>query len=393
MTVSTEMSIKRQHKAKEYATLRRILFFVNMGLGLAVLLLMLFSGLSLELRKMLESWTDNQWLVVPLYILIFGSVYSLLVLPLEIYGGYYLPRKYGVSHQNFGGWLIDVAKGALLASLILLPLIELLYLGLRVSPEWWWLIGGVFYLFFTVVMANLAPVLIMPLFNKFIPLENDELKNRIMALGERTGAKVKGVYTMDFSRRTSTANAFVTGVGNTRRVVLGDTLINNYTPDEVEVVMAHELGHHVHSDIWRGILLDAVVTLLGFFCANLILQTTLSAFSYRAVGDVAAFPLFVLVMAGFSLLTMPLTNAFSRNRENAADQYALDITGNADAFVSSMKKLANQNLADTDPPAWVIWLFYTHPPIKQRVQRGEEFASRNNFFTTEGTPYPTRHRV
>jgi STE24 endopeptidase len=373
MTISTEMSEKRQRKAKEYANIRRILYFVNLGVGLAILLIMLFTNLSLSIRQLLESWTNNEWLIVLLYMLIFGGVYSLITLPLAIYGGWHLPRKFGLSHQSFGSWLIDVIKSGVIGGIILLPLLELLYFGLRLLPDWWWLVSGIFYLFFTVVMVNLAPVLIMPLFNKFVPIENDEIRHRILALGEKTGAKVKGVYTMDFSRRTSEANAFVTGIGNTRRVVLGDTLLSNYTPDEVEVIMAHELGHHVHGDIWRGIILDALITLLSFFLANLMLHATLGWFGYRAVGDVAAFPLFVLIMGGFSLITMPLMNAFSRARENAADQYALDVTGKAEAFISSMKKLANQNLADPNPPAWVVWLLYTHPPISQRVKRGEHF--------------------
>lgn len=373
MTVSTEMSESRQHKAKEYARLRRVLFFVNTGLGLAVLLIMLLSGLSLELRKLVEGWTTSQWLVVPLYMTIFGGTYIILTLPMDVYAGYILPRKYGMLHQNFGAWLLDLLKGGLVASVLGFVLIQALYFGFRNLGEWWWLVGGLAYLLFVVVMVNLAPVVIMPLFNKFLPLENEELQHRILRLGEKTGARVKGVYTMDFSRRTSAANAFVTGIGNTRRVVLGDTLTQNYTPDEIEVIMAHELGHHVHGDIWRGIGLDSVVTLAGFYVANLVLQAGISGFGFRDLGDVAAFPLFVLVMLGFSLVTMPLGNAFSRARENAADKYALEVTGSATAFISAMKKLANQNLADADPPAWAVWLFYTHPPIRDRVQRGETF--------------------
>jgi STE24 endopeptidase len=161
--------------------------------------------------------------------------------------------------------------------------------------------------------------------------------------------------------------------------VLGDTLTSNYTPDEIEVIMAHELGHHVHGDIWRGIFLDSVITLAGFYLANLFLQGGISLFGLRDLGDVAAFPLFVLAMILFGLITMPLTNWLSRTRENAADVYALDITGNATAFISAMKKLANQNLADSTPPAWVVWLFYTHPPIGERVRRGEDFIVRHSY--------------
>lgn len=377
MTISTEMSQTRQQKAREFARLRRRFFFTNTGLALILLVLSLVTGLSLGLRQLVESWTDNQWLVVPLYLAIFGLVYAVLTFPLDIYGGYALPTRYGILNQSFKMWLLDLAKGGLVAVMIGLPLLEALYFGFRNLGGWWWLVGGLVYLLFVVVMVNLAPVVIMPLFNKFIPLENQELQDRILRLGQKTGATVKGVYTMDFSRRTSSANAFVTGLGNTRRVVLGDTLTSNYTPDEIEVIMAHELGHHVHGDIWRGILLDSVITLAGFYLANLFLQGGIRLFGFRDLGDVAAFPLFVLAMVLFSLITMPLTNWLSRTRENAADVYALDITGNALAFISAMKKLANQNLADAAPPPWAVVLFYTHPPIGDRVKRGEEFIAQH----------------
>lgn len=379
MAISTEMSQGRQQKAREYARLRRRLFFANTGLALVFLVVMLVSGLSLELRKLVEGWTTNQWLAVPLYLAIFGGIYAILSLPLDIYSGYYLPVKYGILHQSISSWVLDLAKGGLVAVAIGLPLLEALYFGFRNLGDWWWLVGGLFYLLFVVVMVNLAPVIIMPLFNKFIPLENEELQDRILRLGQKTGAKVKGVYTIDFSRRTSSANAFVTGIGNTRRVVLGDTLTSNYTPDEIEVIMAHELGHHVHGDIWRGVFLDSVITLAGFYIAHLFLKAGIDLFGFRGLGDVAAFPLFVLVMVAFGLITMPLTNWLSRTRENAADVYALDITGNAAAFISAMKKLANQNLADSAPPAWAVWLFYTHPPIAERIRRGEDFIARQGF--------------
>jgi STE24 endopeptidase len=379
MAISTEMSQARQQKAREYASVKHRLFFVNTGLALVFLILMLLSGFSLELRKLVESWTTNQWLAVPVYLAIFGGIYAILTLPLDIYSGYYLPIKYGMLHQSFGSWLLDLAKGGLVAVAIGLPLLEALYFGFRNLSEWWWLVGGLVYLLFVVVMVNLAPVIIMPLFNKFIPLENEELQDRILRLGQKTGATVKGVYTIDFSRRTSSANAFVTGIGNTRRVVLGDTLTSNYTADEIEVIMAHELGHHVHGDIWRGVLLDSVITMFSFYLAHLFLQAGINLLGFRGLGDVAAFPLFVLVMVAFGLLTMPLTNYLSRTRENAADIYALNITGNATAFISAMKKLANQNLADAAPPAWAVWLFYTHPPIAERIRRGEDFIARQGY--------------
>ncbi len=388
MAVSTEMSASRRLKAKEYAQLRRVLFFVNSGLGLVVLSGMLLSGWSLALRQTVESWTSNQWLVVPIYMAVFGGGYGLLTLPLDIYGGYYLSRKYGLLHQNFSAWWRDLLKGGLLVVALGLPLLEALYFGFRNLGEGWWLAGGLGYLLLTVVMAQLAPVLILPLFNKFLPLENQELQQRILRLSQRTGTSVKGVYTMDFSRRTQAANAFVSGLGRTRRVVLSDTLTSQFTPDEIEVIMAHELSHHIQGDIWRAIGLEAGMTLAGLFAANLALQAGLAGFGLRGLDDVAAFPFFALVMAGFGLVTMPLANALSRARENAADKYALEITGNAPAFVSAMKKLANQNLADADPPGWAVWLFYSHPPVRDRVRRGEEYVRAKGLGLAQPFPGP-----
>lgn len=377
MAVTTEMDAERQQQAREYAQKRRVISFSELVLLVALLLIWLFAGVSLNLRSWLESFSKNQELVLLGYVLIFGVIESVLSAPLNLYGGYYLPRKYGLSHQSFGSWLVDLTKAGIIGGVIGLILLELLYLGLRHLPDWWWLVGGVFYLLFVVVMVNLSPVLIMPLFNKFVPLQDEALSSRLLKLAERTGAPVSGVFTMDFSRRTSAANAFVTGIGNTRRIVLGDTLIENFTPQEIEVVMAHELGHQVHNDIWRGIFLDSGITLVGFFLAKLGMDAGVSAFGFRNVGDVAAFPLFVLVMLVFTLVTMPLTNGFSRSREHAADVFALDITHDAPSFIGAMRKLANQNLAELNPPSWAVWLLYSHPPIKSRVSYGEEFAQQH----------------
>jgi STE24 endopeptidase len=378
MAVSTEMSAERQERAKGYAAIRRRLFFARTVATLVVLALLVVTPLSKMVRTAIEGLVGNQWLVVPLYVLIIGLAYEVASFPLALYSGWHLPREYGLSHQSLGSWLVDLARGSAIGGAFGVGMMELLYWGLRRLPDWWWLAGGVVYLLFSVVLANLAPVLIMPLFNKFTPIEDVALRDRMLRLAERAGTRVRGIFTIDFSRRSNTANAFVTGIGATRRIVLGDTLIANYTPEEVEVVMAHELGHHVHGDIWRGMAFDTVVTLVGLFIANVLLQAGVDAFGYRSVGDIAAFPLLALILSIFGLVTMPLTNAYSRARERAADHYALGLTGNASAFVTAMQRLANQNLAELNPPDWVVWLLYSHPPLAERIRRGEEFAHEHS---------------
>jgi len=374
VNVSTEMSAERQARAKEYAGIRRRLYFARTVATFVVLALLVVTPLSKAVRTAIEHRATNQWLVVLVYVLIFGLASEIVTLPLGVYSGWHLPRHYGLSHQSFASWIADLVKGSVIGGALGLGMVELLYWGLRRLPDWWWLAGGAVYLLFSVVLSNLAPVLIMPLFNTFTPIEDATLRQRMLHLAERAGTRVRGGVTMDFSRRTSAANAFVTGIGSTRRIVLGDTLIANYTPEEVEVVMAHELGHHVHGDIWRGMAFDTVVTLIGLFIANLFLHAGVDAFGYRSVSDVAAFPLFALILSGFGLVTMPLTNAYSRARERAADAYALTLTGNAPAFVTAMQRLANQNLAEMEPPRWVVLLFYSHPPLADRIQRGAAFA-------------------
>ena len=232
-------------------------------------------------------------------------------------------------------------------------------------------------LLFTVLLANLSPVLIAPIFNKYIPLgeEHQDQAERLLRLAERAHTRVRGVYKFDLSRRTKTANAALTGIGNSRRIILGDTLIEEFTPDEIETVLAHELGHHVNRDIPLIILVGSVSTLVGFYLASLGLKWGVYYFGFEGTADIAALPLFILVIGVYSLVTMPLNNAFSRWRERLADQYALQATGNGEAFASAMRRLANQNLADADPEPWVEFLLYSHPALRKRIAMAETFST------------------
>jgi STE24 endopeptidase len=229
-------------------------------------------------------------------------------------------------------------------------------------------------LLFTVVLSNLAPVLIFPLFFKYKPLEDETLIARLTHLAEGAGARVQGVYAFNMSSKTVAANAAVMGLGNTRRIVLGDTLIENFTHDEIETVLAHELGHQVHKDIPLGILIQSVITLFGFWLADAVMGWGIAAFGYSGLTDPATLPLFMVAMAVFGLVTMPLGNAWSRWRERLADRYALETTRNPQAFASAMTRLANQNLAEAEPPAWVEFLLHSHPSISKRVALAQSFG-------------------
>jgi STE24 endopeptidase len=366
---------ERQEQAKEYARIRRRLMVVDLALGGLYALVWLLGGLSVGLRDYLLQWTDNVGLLVAGFVLIFGGIYFLLDLPLGYYSGFVLPHRYGLSTQTLSGWVVDLIKSVLLGGILGLLVIEIIYYVLRISPDLWWLWAGLILLFFSVILANLAPVLLMPLFYKFVPLEEEhaDLVDRLMNLADRAGTRVRGVYQFDMSRRTKAANAAITGLGNTRRIILGDTLINEFSPDEVETILAHELGHQVHRDIPIGILVESIITLGGLYLASLGLQWGVEVFGFEGVADIAAFPLFGLVVGAYGLVTMPLGNAFSRWRERRADEYALKATGNGQAYASALTRLANQNLAEADPEPWVEVLLYSHPALTKRIAMAESY--------------------
>jgi STE24 endopeptidase len=306
--------------------------------------------------------------------LVFGLVYTLLTLPLSYYSGFVLPHRYGQSTQTFGGWVGDLMKGLLVGGLLGGLVLEGVYWLLRAVQDLWWLWAGLGYLLFAVVLSNLFPVLIAPLFNKFVPLEDEDLTARLTALAARADARVQGVFRFDMSRRTKSANAGLMGMGNTRRIVLGDTLLDEFSADEIETVLAHELGHHVHRDIWLGLTVQSAITLGGLYVANLGLLWGVNALGFEGISDIAALPIFALVMGAFGLVTMPLGNAYSRWRERMADRYALESTLKPDAFADAMTRLANQNLADADPEPWVEFILHSHPAIGKRVAAARAFA-------------------
>ncbi len=360
---------ERQKLAKEYAHISRRLMLVDLALGGIYVLAWLVFGWSSALKTRLLAMTQNDWLLVGGYLLVFGAVYYLVDLPLSYYEGFVLPHRYQQSTETVQGWITDQVKSLLLGGILGGIILEVIYLVLRLAPDTWWLWAALILLLFSVVLANLAPVLLMPVFYKFEPLgeEYADLTARLVRLAEQAGTRVRGVFKFDMSRRTKSANAALTGLGGTRRIILGDTLLAEFTPDEIETVLAHELGHHVHKDIPLGMAVESVTTLAGLWLANLGLQWGVAHFGFAGVADIAALPLFALVIGVYGLATMPLGNAFSRWRERRADEYALQATHKPQAFASAMTRLANQNLAEVDPEPWVEWLLYSHPALGKRI--------------------------
>jgi len=373
----TTLDPEKQKQAKQYARIRRRLWVVDTIFSALYALAWLGLGWAIALRSALQQFTANEWLLVPIFVAIFGGIAAVINLPLSYYSGFVLPHRFGQSNQSFKDWVLDQIKGLAVGAPIGLILLELLYLILRLTGDLWWLWGAVGLLVFNVLLSNLAPILIMPLFNKYIPLgdEHKELADRLLALAGRANTKVRGVFKFDMSRRTKSANAALTGIGNTRRIVLGDTLINEFSTDEIETVLAHELGHHVNRDIPLFITFGALSTTLSLFIASLALKWFIGYFGFISPADVAAFPALNLILGVYGLITMPLSNAISRWRENMADEYALQATGKHEAFASAFTRLANQNLGEVDPEKWVVFMFYSHPPLGERIEKARRWKT------------------
>lgn len=364
---------ERQLRAKEYAQISRRLFVVDLALGAAYVLLWLLAGLSPWLRDQMQRLTQATWLSVPLFALGFGLPYLLLTAPLNYYSGFVLPHRYEQSTQTLKGWLLDQLKGLVIAGVLGLIILEIIYALLGAFPQTWWLWMALVMLIFTVLLSNLAPVLIFPLFYKYKPLDDEDLVQRLTQLAAKAGTQVKGVYVFDMSSKTVAANAALMGLGNTRRIVLGDTLVDKFTASEIETVLAHELGHHVHKDLPLGIIVQSLLTLAGFWLADMVMRWGITTFNYNGLTDPATLPLLMVALSVFGLVTMPLSNAWSRWREVKADAYALKMTRKPHAFINAMTRLANQNLADAEPPVWVEFLLHSHPSINKRVAKAKSF--------------------
>jgi STE24 endopeptidase len=232
----------------------------------------------------------------------------------------------------------------------------------------------VFIFFISVFLARVAPVIIFPLFYKFKNLESDEIRRRITRLLDDQGIPIKGIYSFNLSKDTKKANAGFTGIGRSKRIILSDTLIGQFTPDEIAVVFAHEMGHYKKRHIVKSIALGAFSIFLSFYLCGELYRLTLGYLGFAHVYDIAAIPVLFFYLTLFSLVTMPLSNALSRKYEREADRYALEVTRDREAFISSMEKLADMNLADRDPNPVTEFMLYSHPSIKKRIAFARKHA-------------------
>lgn len=363
-----------EDKASRYQRLKRQAGIASFLWSTALLVGLMASGLSLRLRALAESFSPaSATLAIAMYVAFLSLLSEAGGLPLAFYSGFLLERRYGLSTETLRAWTLDQLKSFALGLVLAWPAVLAVYLLIAASPERWWLTAGLLFSLVVIGLTNLAPVLLLPLFYRVKPLDRESLRARLLTLADRAGARVLGAYEWGMGEKTRKANAALAGLGRTRRILVSDTMLAEYSDEEIEVVLAHELAHHVHGDIWKGIAFESVLIVAGFFLAARLLRALAPAFSLRGVGDIAGLPLLLLAAGAVSVAMLPFAHAMSRAFERRADRFAIRLTGNPGAFVSAMRRLAAQNLAEENPSKIVQWLFHSHPPIRERIATAQTF--------------------
>lgn len=369
-----------EDKSSRYHRLRRRADLAGTAVAGVVLLALTASDAAIGLREVAASMAA----LLPMaardaatVVLLTSFVLLLLQLfefPFTLYQGFVLEHRYGLSTQSGAHWLADQVKGVVLGTGLAVAGATVVFATLRHWPDAWWLLSSATFAVAMIGLVRLAPVLLLPIFYRFKPLERPDLAARLLALAAKTRTEVMGVFEWVLSSHTTKANAALAGMGHTRRILLSDTLLADYSDDEIEVILAHELAHHVHHDLWRGMAWQAIVLIGGFLLADAVLRRAVAPLGLLGLSDPAGLPLLMLTGGVWSMLMLPITNGLSRAQERAADRYALSATGNVDAFVTAMKRLSQQNLAEEYPSPLARWLFYSHPPIRERIDAARAFT-------------------
>lgn len=360
--------------AKIYWRYRIIIIILDVALSLFFFLLVQLTGLTAIFRQLSSYFSANFYASLTAYLFIIGALYYLISFPLNFYGSFILEKKFALSSRTVASWVRDEIKKCIISAVLILFLTGIIYFIARNTGAYWWMICAAFWVTFSVIFAKIFPVVIIPIFYKYKPLSDNSLRKRILSLAEKFRIKVLDVFEIDFSKNTKKSNAALTGMGGTKRVILADNLINEFTPEEVEVVMAHEMAHYKLGHIWKLLLFGAVSTFLLFFIMDRSLPYIASALGFSDIFDIALFPAICVIYIAYSFLSMPVNSAISCYFEREADTMALKMTGLKDSFISLMNKLADKNLSDRDPNRIVEIFFYDHPPIKKRIEMAENFV-------------------
>lgn len=375
--VSSRLSESRDPAA--YARIRRRLWLAELALTIGLAAAFVALGWAQRVAAPFEAWAAPWPAQVAAYSGLLWLATVLLFFPLDWWQGFRLEHRFGLSNHTPGSWLKDHAKHLALGALFGLIAVESLSALLRLSPERWWLWTAAMWFAWSAALTRIFPTWLLPLFYRQKPVENAALTGRLERFLERCGAPVRGVFEVNLSRTTKKANACLCGMGATRRVLLSDTLLSRYPEPEIEVVLAHEVGHHRLHHVGTSLVAGAAATAAACFLVDQAARPILDGCQVldlapmAGLTELAALPVIGLGLALANLALLPVTNGLSRFLERQADRFALEKTGNPGAFMAAMRRLAEQNLAELSPPRWVEWLLYDHPPIAKRLAMAERW--------------------
>ncbi len=366
----------------DYKKYNNIKLAIGIGKGIiSFILIFLFValGYSSILVNYLSGYFSNSYLLFIAFVFITGGATSILFAPVNYYAEFYLEHKYNLSNQTFLKYIIEHLKGLLISIVIGVPILIFFFYVLNEFGSLWWLPLAIGLFIISVVLGRIAPVLILPIFYKITPIDNEDLKSRIERLAKDAGIKVQNVYKFDMSKNTKKANAAFTGLGKSKRILLGDTLLDNYSQDEIETVIAHEMGHYKKKHIIKNIIIGTVSSFLTLFLIAFLYENTIALLSFKSITEIEALPILSLWGAVIGLIQSPFGNILSRKFEYEADEYAVTATSKPGPYISTLKKLTEQNLADKDPHPFVEWFFYSHPSIKNRINALKKFVNDLSF--------------
>ena len=359
--------LKMRDYSVAHAGVDRIAAVISIALTLAFL----FGGILNWLNNRIAGleWPPVLAGVVFYLVLIYADTF--LKIPLSLYNTFSLEKRFGFSNQTIGLWLQDLLKSLLLTTLLMgILLYSILWLVVAL-PHMWWLAGWVFFLLFSIFLLYISPYVIEPLFNRFSPIQDRALEERIRETMSRAGLTINRVFSMDASRRSSHSNAYFTGIGQVKRIILFDTLLANHSADEIVAILAHEAGHWKKKHVLRMLVFTQAMALAGFYLAYVLTAgDQLTELFHLDVPSMHAKLLLVVFLGTIALFPIkPLFAYISRVHEVEADRFALDLTGTPHALADALIKLSKDNLANLHPHPWYATFYYSHPPLVQRVRK------------------------
>ena len=359
---------------KRYSTTRVMLGWIVTLYGIVVSLILLFTRVSARIRDFAYARSKGRYGRALIYFVLYTVLTTVIGFPLAWYSGFALEHQYQLSNQTFGSWFGDELKGLAVGLVFfgVIPIVMLAYLAIERSPRRWWMwlaLGSVPLIIFAVLIQ---PIAIDPLFNKFTPLKDQQLKAEILDLAAKAGIPSRNVYQVDKSAQTKKYNAYVNGFGASQRIVLWDTTLQGMSKDEILFVMGHEMGHYRLGHIWKGIGFFCALSVGLFFLSGMLMDWAVRRFGPRwgftELHDLASIPLFAIALSLVGLIAQPLANAYSRTIEHEADTFGLEVTHSNDAGARAFIKLGNQNKSNPEPAKVLEWMEYSHPPLIDRVR-------------------------